>query len=263
MTHIIAIANAKGGVAKTTTTLSLGASLAEMGKKVLLIDLDPHANLTLSLGFKPATFERTVAGLLLGNEDLNGAVIPTNVRDVELVPSNHELNMAEPHLLVRADYMMLLNTALNKDSRSYDTIILDCPPTTGTLTMNALSAADLLIIPTQPEYFSAHALRDMLNLILAIRQENNPKLRYRILLTMVDKRNRIHRSLAEQIRTAFNEAIYDIEIEIDTRLRESAILGQPINQYAPESRAAKQYRALAEETGHYSNELNRRYTTTP
>ncbi|MFV9674851.1 MAG: ParA family protein [Anaerolineales bacterium] len=262
MTHIIAIANAKGGVAKTTTTLSLGASLAEMGRKVLLIDLDPHANLTLSLGFKPASFERTVAGLLLGSDDLNGAVIPTNFRDLELVPSNHELNLAEPHLLVRADYMMLLNATL-KDSQSYDTIIIDCPPTTGTLTKNALSAADLLIIPTQPEYFSAHALRDMLNLILAIRQENNPKLRYRILLTMVDKRNRIHRSLAEQIRTAFNEAIYDIEIEIDTRLRESAILGQPINQYSPESRAAIQYRALAEETGHYSNELNRRYTTTP
>ncbi|MFA9402668.1 MAG: ParA family protein [Anaerolineales bacterium] len=262
MTHIIAIANAKGGVAKTTTTLSLGASLAEMGRKVLLIDLDPHANLTLSLGFKPASFERTVAGLLLGNDDLNGAVIPTNFRDLELVPSNHELNLAEPHLLVRADYMMLLNATL-KNNQSYDTIIIDCPPTTGTLTKNALSAADLLIIPTQPEYFSAHALRDMLNLILAIRQENNPKLRYRILLTMVDKRNRIHRSLAEQIRTAFNEAIYDIEIEIDTRLRESAILGQPINQYSPESRAAIQYRALAEETGHYSNELNRRYTTTP
>ena len=262
MTHIIAIANAKGGVAKTTTTLSLGASLAEMGRRVLLLDLDPHANLTLSLGFKPASFERTVAGLLLGNEDLNGAVIPTNVPNVELVPSNHELNMAEPHLLVRADYMMLLDTAL-KDGQSYDTIIVDCPPTTGTLTKNALSAADLLIIPTQPEYFSAHALRDMLNLILAIRQQNNPKLRYRILLTMLDKRNRIHRSLAEQIRTAFNEAIYDVEIEIDTRLRESAILGQPINQYAPESRATKQYRELAEETGHYSNELNRRYTTTP
>jgi len=262
MTHIIAIANAKGGVAKTTTTLSLGASLAEMGRKVLLIDLDPHANLTLSLGFKPASFERTVAGLLLGNDDLNGAVIPTNLQDLDLVPSNHELNLAEPHLLVRADYMMLLDATLN-DSQSYDTIIIDCPPTTGTLTKNALSAADLLIIPTQPEYFSAHALRDMLNLILAIRQENNPKLRYRILLTMVDKRNRIHRSLAEQIRTAFNEAIYDIEIEIDTRLRESAILGQPINQYSPESRAAIQYRALAKETGHYSNELNRRYTTTP
>ncbi len=262
MTHIIAIANAKGGVAKTTTTLSLGASLVEMGRKVLLIDLDPHANLTLSLGFKPTSFERTVAGLLLGNDDLNEAVIPTNFRDLELVPSNHELNLAEPHLLVRADYMMLLNTTL-KDSQSYDTIIIDCPPTTGTLTKNALSAADLLIIPTQPEYFSAHALRDMLNLILAIRQEHNPKLRYRILLTMLDKRNRIHRSLAEQIRTAFNEAIYDVEIEIDTRLRESAILGQPINQYAPESRASKQYRELAEETGHYSNELNRRFTTTP
>lgn len=261
MTHIIAIANAKGGVAKTTTALSLGASLAERGRRVLLIDLDPHANLTLSLGFKPASLERTVAGLLLGNDDLDRTVIPTNFPEMELIPSNHELNLAEPHLLVRADYMMLLHNKL-KNNQSYDTIILDCPPTSGTLTKNALATADLLIIPTQPEYFSAHALRDMLNLILAIRQRNNPKLRYRILLTMLDKRNRIHRSLAKQIRTAFNEAIFDVEIEIDTKLRESAIMGQPINQYAPESRAAKQYHELAEETGHYSNELNRRYATT-
>jgi len=261
MTHIIAIANAKGGVAKTTTAVSLGAALAEMGERVLLIDLDPQANLTLSLGFKPATLERTIAGMLLGNEDLNKAVIPTNFTNVELVPSNHELNLAEPHLLVRADYMTLLHNIL-KDNQSYDTIILDCPPTSGTLTKNALSASDLLIIPTQPEYFSAHALRNMLNLILAIRQRNNPKLRYRILLTMVDKRNRIHHSLAEQIRTAFNEAIFDIEIEMDTKLRESSIMGQPINHYAPECRAAKQYHELAKEIGHFTHELNRRYTTT-
>jgi chromosome partitioning protein len=233
-----------------------------MGQRVLLIDLDPHANLTLSLGFKSASLERTIAGLLLGNDDLNRAITPTEFPNVDLVPSNHELNLAEPHLFVRADYMMLLHNIL-KDNQSYDTIILDCSPTSGTLTKNALSAANLLIIPTQPEYFSAHALRDMLNLILAIRQRNNPKLRYRILLTMLDKRNRIHRSLAEQIRTAFNEAIFDVEIEIDTKLRESAIMGQPINQYAPESRAAKQYRELAEETGQFSNELKRKSTTTP
>ena len=262
MTHIIAIANAKGGVAKTTTALSLGASLAEMGRRVLLIDLDPHAILTLSLGFMPASLERTVAGLLLGNDALERAVLPTTFHNLVLVPSNHELNLAEPHLLVRSDYMLLLNKVL-KNNQSYDTIILDCPPSSGTLTKNALSTADLLIIPTQPEYFSAHALRDMLNLILAVRQRNNPKLRYRILITMLDKRNRIHRSLAEQIRTAFNEAIFDIEIEIDTKLRESSIMGQPINHYAPESRAAKQYYELAEETGHYSNEINRRHTTTP
>ncbi|MGB2895885.1 MAG: ParA family protein [Anaerolineales bacterium] len=260
MTHIIAIANAKGGVAKTTTALSLGASLAEMGQSVLLIDLDPHANLTLSLGFKPASLERTVAGVLLGNDELEKAVLPTKFPEVELVPSNHELNLAEPHLLVRSDYMMLLHKQL-KDNLSHDVIILDCPPTSGNLTQNALSASNLLIIPTQPEYYSAHALRDMLNLILMIRQRNNPKLSYRILITMLDKRNRIHRSLSEQIRTAFNEAIFDVEIEIDTKLRECSIMAQPINHYAPESRAAKQYRELAEETGHISNELKRRYTT--
>jgi chromosome partitioning protein len=262
MTHIIAIANAKGGVAKTTTALSLGASLAEEGKKVLLIDLDPHANLTIALGNNPSSYERNIAGLLLGNEELSSVSGATNVPLLDLVPSNNELNLAEPHLLVREDYMMLLHQKL-KDDQTYDVIIIDCPPTSGTLTKNALSTSGLLIIPTQPEYFSAHALRDMLNMVLAIRQRNNPKLRYRILLTLLDKRNRIHRNLAEQIRTAFNEAIFDTEIEIDTRLRESAIMGQPINEYAPESRAALQYRELAKETGQITNELEQRYTSTP
>ena len=262
MTHIIAIANAKGGVAKTTTALSLGASLAEMGERVLLIDFDPHANLTIAIGTNPASHEKTVAGLLMGNDELHSVIIPTNYLNMELVPSNNELNLAEPHLLVRDDYMMLLHQKLRYD-RTYDVIIIDCPPTSGTLTKNALSTSDLLIIPSQPEYFSAHALRDMLNMVLAIRQRNNAKLRYRILLTMLDKRNRIHRSLAEQIRTAFNEAIFDTEIEIDTKLRESAIMGQPINQYAPESRATLQYRELAKETRHITNELEQRYTTTP
>lgn len=255
MPYTIAIANAKGGVAKTTTTLSLGASLAESGKSVLLIDLDPHANLSISLGLRPQTLERTVADVMLGGETFNRVALPTAQEGMRLVPANHDLQRAESHLHVREDYELILDRALKKIEA--DTVILDCPPTLGTLTHNALAAADLLIIPTQPEYFSAHALRDMLNMILTIRERSNPRLRYRILLTMLDRRNRIHRSLSQQIRTAFSQATFEIEIETDTRLRESPVFGKPINQYAPSSRAATQYRELADELGKTIHEFRR------
>jgi chromosome partitioning protein len=254
MTHIIAIANAKGGVAKTTTTLSLGAMLAEAGQQVLLIDLDPHANLTISLGMRPPSLERTIADALLGARNLDEVFYSTTQERLQLIPSNHDLQLAESNLIVRENYEMILSEAL-KTTPGFDSILLDCPPTLGTLTHNALSAADLLIIPTQPEFFSAHALRDMLNMILTIRARYNPRLRYRILLTMLDRRNRIHGDLAGQIRTAFNQATFSTEIEIDTKLRESPVFGKPINQYAPNSRASLQYRELAQELGKTFHEL--------
>jgi chromosome partitioning protein len=261
MTITFAVANAKGGVAKTTTTLSLGAAFAEAGKRVLLVDLDPHANLTISLGLKPPSLPITITDVLLGSQNVEGVAKETSQDNLYLAPSKHELSMAETHLVVREHYQRVLAMALNH-LEGFDLVILDCPPTLGALTHNALAAADLLIIPTQPEYFSAHALRDMLNLILSIRQIHNPKLRYRILLTMLDRRNRIHLSLAEQIRTAFSEATFNTEIDIDTRLRESPIFGKPINQYAPSSRATEQYRQLSEELGSFIHEFNRGYSPT-
>jgi chromosome partitioning protein len=261
MTLTIAVANAKGGVAKTTTCLSLGASFAEAGKQVLLVDLDPHANLTISLGLKPSSLPITIADVLIGSRAIADSARSTSQDRLMIAPSNHDLRMAETHLVVRENYQRLLAGALGSLS-DYDLVLLDCPPTLGALTQNALVASDLLIIPTQPEYFSAHALRDMLNLILSIRQEHNHRLRYRILLTMVDRRNRIHISLAQQIRTAFNEATFDTEIEIDTRLRESPIFGQPINLYAPSSRATQQYRQLSEELGQFIHEFNQGYSPT-
>jgi chromosome partitioning protein len=255
MTFNIAIANAKGGVAKTTTALSLSAALVEEGKKVLAIDLDPHANLTISLGYKPTGVSPTIADVFLGDCPIHDAIYATPVDQLSLIPSNHTLTMAEHHLMVRESYQLILRNALD-GLNGFDIVMLDCPPTLGTLTQNALSAAGLLIIPAQPEYYSAHALRDMLNLVLAIRQRNNPRLRYRILLTMLDTRNRIHRSLSKQIRTAFSQAIFKAEIEIDTRLRESPIFGQPILQYAPRSRASQQYKSLAEELRHFTNEFD-------
>jgi chromosome partitioning protein len=255
MSFCIAIANAKGGVAKTTTALSLGAALAAQDKNVLAIDLDPHANLTISLGYKPQGLSPTIADVFLGDCHVEQAIYASEFERLSLIPSNHTLTMAENHLMVRDRYLLILRDALSRVD-GFDVFVLDCPPTLGTLTQNALSAANVLIIPAQPEYYSAHALRDMLNLILAIRQRNNPRLRYRILLTMLDRRNRIHRSLAKQIRTAFSKAVFDVEIEIDTRLRESPLFGQPIQQYAPSSRASQQYQDLARELRKFTNELD-------
>lgn len=254
MTLSIAIANAKGGVAKTTTALSLSAALVAQGKKVLAVDLDPHANLTISLGYKPTGLSPTIADVFLGDSKVEEAIYATPVDQLSLIPSNHTLSMAENHLMVRERYQLILRDALH-EMNGFDFYMLDCPPTLGTLTQNALSAAEVLVIPAQPEYYSAHALRDMLNLILAIRQRTNPRLRYRILLTMLDNRNRIHRSLAKQIRTAFSQAVFETEIEIDTRLRESPLFGQPIQQYAPQSRASQQYQALAQELRKFTNEF--------
>lgn len=254
MSLTIAVSNAKGGVAKTTTALSLGASLSEKGQRVLLVDLDPHANLTIALGIKPDTLAKTMTDVFLGSRDLAEIGRPTGQPNLDLAPSNHELTMAEGHLNVREHYETILRDAL-AELAGYDAIVLDCPPTLGPLTRNALCAAELLLIPTQPEYFSAFALRDMLSLIRVIRQRTNPRLRYRILLTMHDRRNRIHKDLYDQMRTAFGDMILDTVIEVDTRLRESVVFGKPITVFAPSSRASTQYRALADELRQFNHEF--------
>lgn len=253
MTLVIAVANRKGGVAKTTTALSLGAALVENHQEVLLIDLDPQANLTLSMGVAPASLERTMADVLLGTMPMGELTRETSLPGLDLAPANQELLLAERFLAVRDQYEVLLEQGLSGVS-GYDVVLIDCPPALGPLVHTALTAAQLLIIPTQCEYFSAYALRSVLEMIRDIRQRTNPHLRYRLLLTMFDRRNRIHRSLNDQIRRAFGQAVFTTEIESDTRLRESVVLGQPVTQYAPESRGAQQYRQLAQELRQYAEE---------
>jgi chromosome partitioning protein len=256
MTYVIAVANEKGGVAKTTTALSLGAAMVELRRKALVVDLDPQANLTLSLGIKPAELNGTVSDLLMGSGDLADITHETQLPGLDLAPASKSLMLAERFLGVRDDHEFLLKKALAKVVE-YDVVLLDCPPALGSLTRLALTAADLLIIPTQCEYFSAHALQDVLELIGDVRATSNRRLRYRLLLTMVDRRNRIHRSLYEQVRAAFGKAVFDSIIEVDTRLRESPIFAQPITVYAPSSRGAEQYRLLAKELESYAQETAR------
>lgn len=255
MLRTIAVSNEKGGVAKTTTTLSLGAALAEAGNRVLVMDLDAQANLTLALGFEPGESEKTSSNVLLDAEPLSSACSKTDFANLDLVPSNSRIETSEQFLPVRTNYTTILQRAIREANLPYNYILLDCPPSLGAVTRNALAAADLLIIPTQAEYFSAYALRNMMTLIRRAREADNPSLAYRILVTMLDRRNRAHRDIHEQLRSTFGDGVFNAVIEMDTKLRESPIAGQPITQYKPGARAAIQYRVLAQELMEYAREI--------
>jgi chromosome partitioning protein len=271
---VIAIANQKGGVAKTTTVVSLGGALARHDQEVLLVDLDAQANLTLALGKDPNRIRGAVTEVLFNSASLLSVSRETNIPGLDLVPANAEMDLAERFLPVRKDYETILRRALRSELRPaaktapgsssaplayspgtsprppaihYDFVLLDCPPFLGAVTLNALVAADMLIIPTQPEFFSANALRTMTAAIRQVRSQQNPDLVYRILITLFDRRNRIHREVGEQIRNTFGDGVFQTVIEIDTKLRESAIEGLPITHRRIQSRSAVQYDALAQE----------------
>jgi chromosome partitioning protein len=174
----------------------------------------------------------------------------TSIPGLDLIPSNAEMGMAERFLPIRQNYQFILRNAL-KPVQLYDTIILDCPPSMGSITINALIAADLLIIPTQAEYLSAYALRHVMATIRNIRREDNPNLMYRILITMLDIRIGSHKALSKQLHEAFGKAVFDTVIQIDSKLRESTIAGIPVTHYVSRTRGAEQYRALAQEITQY------------
>jgi chromosome partitioning protein len=248
MTKIIAISNQKGGVAKTTTCLSLGASLSEMGHLVLLVDLDPQAHLTLSMGLRPKELRRTVGDALLRNNSLVSVSHESSLHGLDIVPANQGLIVLEKVLYGHQGFQFRLKNGLDAMGNGfYDFVIIDCPPSVGTLTLNALTAADVLIIPMPCEYFAAHTLLSYVRLVHHTREKTNPALTYRVLVTMYDRRNRICRVTLEQMQRKLNEVIFETIIEVDTKLRESPAMGQPITSYAPKTRGAEQYRALAKE----------------
>lgn len=252
MAYIISIANEKGGVAKTTTTLSLGGALVEMGKKVLLLDLDPQSNLTLSLGVETDQKVSSLLNLVLDKLNPTEVIIKTQIAGLELFPSNGDIRMAERLLPMQPNYQLILKNILSTVENNYDFIILDCPPFLGAITLNALMTSNLLLLPTQAEYYSVFALKNMMAMVRQVRSLGNSSLRYRLLLTMFDKRNGIHRSLAEHLRSTFTSGVLDTVIEIDTRLRESPLSGLPIVFHAAKSRGALQYRFLAQEILNYA-----------
>ena len=260
--YIITVSSLKGGVAKTTTSLSLAGIMASKGFDTLLIDLDTQANLTLGLGMNPQNIDMGISEILFNSSTIAKASRETEISNLDLVPSNEKMELAERFLPMRKNYESLLRTALfdhNSQTSAasfYDFIIIDCPPAIGAITLNALVAADLLIIPTQTEYFSAYALKPMLNHVKKVRNQFNPNLDFRLLITMFDRRNRIHKQVREQLQATFGDKIFKTIIGVDTKLRESSAAGTPINYYAAKSRSTKQYAAILDEILELSNGFN-------
>ena len=233
---------------KTTTCLALGACLAELGRGVLLVDLDPQAHLTISLGIDPEKVRRSVGEALLGNASLVSLSRETGVPGLDIAPANQDLALVDKLLYASRGYEYHLKrrlAALNGDL--YDFVLIDCAPSFGAATLNALTAADLLLIPMQCEYYAARSLRRMLELARLVQRKTNARLRYQLLITMYDRRNRICRLIHEQLQRELPHLLFKTEIDVDTKLRESPVYGQPITRYAPKSRGAEQYRALARE----------------
>jgi len=256
MSRIIAISNEKGGVAKTTSVISLGAALAELDRRVLLLDLDPQANLTLSLGLEPGDAQFSTTHILLEGVPMQGLDISTDFKNLSIIPADTRMVTAEHFLPMRKDYQTILRSAIKAgDMLKYDYLILDCPPALGAITENALSAANLLVIPTQAEYFSAYALRNMMNLVRQVRRDGNPGLSYRILVTMLDCKNDSHKNIHAQLRSTFGDGVLTTVIEMDTKLRESPIAGLPITVYRTATRGAVQYRVLAQELVEHAKEF--------
>lgn len=191
---------------------------------------------------------------MLDNESILNVRRKTEISNLDLIPSSSRIETSEQYLPVRTNYTTILQRAIQTSGLPYDFIVLDCPPALGAITRNALAAANLLLIPTQAEYFSAYALRNMMGLIRRTREMDNPNLSYRILVTMLDRRNRTHRNIHEQLRSTFGSGVFNTVIELDTKLRESPIAGQPITHYKSAARGSTQYRVLAQELMEYAKE---------
>lgn len=248
MPYVIALWHQKGGVAKTTTALSLGASLAERGQATLLIDLDPQGNLTSGVGVDPAQVRGSAADVLLGNETLTAVSRETAWPGLDLVPSNPDMVTLPRWLHLREKYEPLLRAGLAwPEVARYRFVVLDCPPLVGPLTITALTATDLALLPTQCEYFSVQALHNSLELIRLVRGRTNPGLAYRILVTMFDGRGHLHARVLAQLQQHFAPALLQTAIGVDAKVRESQLAGRPLTVHAHSSRAAQQYRQLAEE----------------
>jgi chromosome partitioning protein len=257
MAKVIAVSNQKGGVGKTTTCYSLGASLVELGYHVLVVDLDPQANLTLAAGLDYDELEKTLVDLLDGGADGSGstqtgeakvaAPIPTSLEKLDILPSDPRLARVERDLYEEADYETRLARVIEPMTSHYDYIILDCPPTLSSLTLIALYAADAVLIPVQCEYYAAKGLDLLLTIISTMEKRRDHAIPWHLVVTLFDPRNKIHRTVYEQLKYNFSEHLLETFIRMDTKLRECPIVGEPITVYAPATRASKQYRQLAHE----------------
>ncbi len=248
MGKVISIANQKGGVGKTTTAINLAASLAAIEHPTLVIDIDPQSNTTSGLGIDVKTVTNSIYEVMIGSSDINDTIRKTELEFLDLVPSHINLVGAEIEMIDRDERERILSKAVSELREKYDFVIIDCPPSLGLLTINALTASDSIVIPVQCEYFALEGLGQLLNTIKIVRQHLNPMLDIEgVLLTMYDTRTRLSNQVADEVKRYFDDRVFKSVISRNIRLAEAPSFGKPALLYDSTSTGSKNYLSLARE----------------
>ncbi len=248
MVKVIAIANQKGGVGKTTTSVNLSACLAELGKKVLLIDIDPQGNSTSGLGFNKGTIKRCVYDALVNDVPLESVVVQTEIENLKLLPATIQLAGAEIELVSMMSREGKLKRALDKAKFAYDYVLIDCPPSLGLLTINSLTAANSVLVPIQCEFYALEGLTQLMNTISLVQKNLNPVLTLEgVVLTMFDARTNLSIQVVDEVKNHFRHKVYQTIIPRNVRLSEAPSHGQPVIKYDPKSKGTEVYFDLARE----------------
>lgn len=248
MGRIIAVANQKGGVGKTTTAINLSACLAEQGEKVLVIDMDPQGNTTSGFGVDKNDLDDTIYELLIGESDVQECIIENVMEDLSLIPSNVNLSGAEIELIGVNRKEYILREQIHPLRDQYDFIIIDCPPSLSILTINSMTTADSVLVPIQCEYYALEGLSQLMHTITLVKKRLNPELEMEgVVFTMFDARRNLSLQVVENVRANLKENVYNTIIPRNVRLAEAPSHGMPINLYDPRSVGAESYRMLAEE----------------
>lgn len=247
--RIIAVANQKGGVGKTTTSINLAAAMAELGKTVLLVDLDPQGNASTGLGVDPASRDMTTYELLVDDAELTEVIQKTDVPNLSIVPATVDLSSADIELISNEKRSFLLHDALRQpamDQYGFDVILIDCPPSLNLLTVNAMVAAHSVLIPLQSEFFALEGLSQLMLTVREVRQTANPELRIEgIILTMFDRRNNLSQQVEQDARDNLGDLVFDTIIPRNVRVSEAPSFAQPVLNYDSNSSGARAYRELA------------------
>lgn len=245
---VIAIANQKGGVGKTTTSVNLSACLADLGKKVLLVDLDPQGNSTSGFGFDKTKIKQSIYDVLVNDAPIEGVILQTKVENLWLLPATIQLAGAEIELVSIMSRETKLKRVLDKIKYSYDYIIIDCPPSLGLLTINSLTAANSVLVPIQCEFYALEGLSQLMNTITLVQKNLNPALSLEgVVLTMFDARTNLSIQVVDEVKNHFRHKVYQTIIPRNVRLSEAPSHGQPITRYDPKSKGAEVYIDLAKE----------------